>query len=152
MKRFRFPLRPVAVLRAHRELRAREAFAASVHAYVKSEEDLAATRARVAQFEAALFAGRRERFSAAVEADSLAGYRRECTAESEAERATIAAKAAMTQKRAEYLDAHRKLEVVKRLEQKARTEHRLAANREEQAEFDDYAGRRFAARRAPFAV
>ena len=26
MKRFRFPLRPVAVLRAHRELRAREAF------------------------------------------------------------------------------------------------------------------------------
>ena len=27
MKRFRFPLRPVAVLRAHRELKAREAFA-----------------------------------------------------------------------------------------------------------------------------
>jgi hypothetical protein len=49
MKRFRFPLRPVAVLRAHREMRAREAFAASVHAYVQSEEVLARTRARVAE-------------------------------------------------------------------------------------------------------
>ena len=87
MKRFRFPLRPVAVLRAHREMRAREAFAASVHAYVKSEEDLAATRRRVAQFEAALFAGRRERFSAAEEAHTLAGYRQECAAEVAAERA-----------------------------------------------------------------
>ena len=35
MKRFRFPLRPVTVLRAHKELRAREAFAAAVHAYVQ---------------------------------------------------------------------------------------------------------------------
>lgn len=152
MKRFRFPLRPVAVLRAHRELRAREAFAASVHAYVKSEEELAATRARVAKFEAALFAGRRERFSAAVEAESLAGYRGECAAEVEAERAMIAAKAAMAQKRVDYLDAHRKLEVVKRLEQKAQLAHRLETQREEQAEFDDFSGRRFAVRRTPFAV
>ncbi len=150
MKRFRFPLRPVAVLRAHQELRAREAFAASVHAYVKSEEELSATRRRVAQFEATLFAGRRERFSAAVEAESLGAYRRECAAEAEAERATLNAKTAMEQKRVEYLDAHRKVEVVKRLEDKARKEHRLEANREEQAEFDDFAGRRFARRSNPF--
>ena len=147
MKRFRFPLRPVAVLRAHQELRAREAFAASVHAYVKAEENLAGVRARVAQFEQALFAGRRERFSAAAEAEMLAGYRRECTAEQEAERDTIEAKATMQQRRADYLDAHRRLEVVKRLEDKARLEHRQEANREEQAEFDDYAGRFAAARR-----
>ena len=31
--------------------------------------------------------------------------------------------------------------MVKRLEEKARTAHRQAANREEQAEFDDFAGR-----------
>lgn len=147
MKRFRFPLRPVAVLRAHREMRAREAFAASVNAYVRSEEDLGATRRRVAQFEAALFAGRRERFSAAEEAHNLAGYRRECAAEAEQERAMIAAREAMQQRRIEYLDAHRKLEVVRRLETKAKENHRLAANREEQAEFDDFAGRQ-AARRA----
>ena len=146
MKRFRFPLRPVAVLRAHREMLARDAFGAAVHAYVKSEEELAATRARVAQLGDALFSRRRERFSAAVEAQSLAAYRRECAAEAEAERAMLAAREAMNQRRAEYLEAHRKVEVVKRLETKARAAHRYETNREEQAEFDDFAGRRFARR------
>ncbi|HET7535181.1 MAG TPA: hypothetical protein VFJ90_01910, partial [Candidatus Didemnitutus sp.] len=65
MKRFRFPLRPVAVLRAHKEMRAREAFGAAVHAYVQAGEKLAATRARVAELERTLFAGRTERFFAA---------------------------------------------------------------------------------------
>ena len=92
------------------------------------------------------FAGRRERFSAAEEAHTLAGYRRECAVEVEAARQLIAARAAMQQRRTEYLEAHRKLEVVNRLETRARTEHRLAANREEQAEFDDYAGRQVARR------
>jgi flagellar FliJ protein len=147
MKRFRFPLRPVAVLRAHREQKAREAFALSVNAYVRAEEELNGTRRRLVQFEAALFAGRRERFSAAEEAHTLAGYRRECAAEAAAEKALIEARDAMQQRRTEYLEAHRKLEVVKRLEAKSRTTHRLAMNREEQAEFDDFAGRQ-AARRA----
>ena len=152
MKRFRFPLRPVAVLRAHREMRAREAFAAAVHGYVKAEEALAATRQRVAQFEAALFAGRQQRFSATDQGQALAAYRRECTAEAESERAMIAARAAMQERRNEYLDAHRKVEVVKRLEEKARGVHRQECNREEQAEFDDFAGRRFAARRPLFSI
>jgi flagellar FliJ protein len=147
MKRFRFPLRPVAVLRAHRELRAREAFAASVHAYVKSEEELATTRQRIALFEAALFDGRRERFSAAEEAQSLAAYRRERGAEGDAERAVFAARDAMHKRRVEYLEAHRKLEVVERLEAKARAAHHVATLRAEQAEFDDFAGRQ-ASRRA----
>ena len=147
MKRFRFPLRPVAVLRSHQELRARETFAASVHTYVQTEESLAAVRARVAQFEAILFSGRRERFSAADEAQSLAAYRRECAAEAEAERTMVAARGQMNQRRQEYLDAHRRLEVVKRLEDKARIRHRHELARDEQAEFDDFAGRRFLSRR-----
>lgn len=147
MKRFRFPLRPVAVLRAHRELRAREAFAASVHAYVKSEEELATVRQRVAQYEATLSAGRRDRFSAADEAQALAGHRRECAVELSTEKVMLAARAAMQERRAEYLEAHRKLEVVNRLEAKAKIEHRTAAAREEQAEFDDYAGRQHARRK-----
>jgi flagellar FliJ protein len=141
MKRFRFPLRPVAVLRAHRELRAREAFAASVHTYVKSVEELSAARRRLAQFEAALFAGRRERFSATAEAHTLAGYRRECAAEAATEKAMIAAREAMQKRRTEYLEAHRKLEVVNRLEDKAKTAHSVAQQREEQAAYDDFAGR-----------
>jgi flagellar FliJ protein len=148
MKRFRFPLRPVVTLRAHREIRARESFAAAVHAYVLSEEKLMATRARVARFEGALFAGRSGTFNPAAEAQQLTAYRRECEAEVEAERATFAARAEMDRCRADYLTAHRDLEVVQRLETKSRLAHRLEANREEQAEFDDFAARR-AMRRSP---
>lgn len=148
MKRFRFPLRPVAVLRAHRELRAREAFAAAVHAYVRAEEELKAVRVRVAQFEAALFSARRTTFNAATEAHQLNGYRRECAAEADAERAMVTARGAMDKARAAYLDAHRKVEVVKRLEAKARDTHRQEVQREEQADFDDFAGRAVARRNA----
>ena len=146
MKKFRFGLRPVSVVRAHREARAKEVFAAAVHAYVRSEEDLAAVRARVATFGASIFASRQERFEAAEHAICLAGYRRECAAEIPAERAVIAARADMEKRRAEYLDAHRQMEAVSKLEQKARATHRAAAAREEQAEFDD----RSAHARSPF--
>jgi flagellar protein FliJ len=92
MKRFHFPLRPVAVVRAHRELRARDAFAAAVHAYVQSEERLANTRTRVAELERMLFAGRSERFGAADAAALFRVYRAECQVEMQAERDVIAAK------------------------------------------------------------
>ena len=147
MKRFRFPLRPVAVLRAHLEIRAREAFAAAVHACVQSEQELAEIRSRVAGLESALSAGRRERFSAAEEAGSLAAYRRDCAVEAQAERHLATQRATLQERRTEYLEAHRRVEVVSRLEEKSRAGHRLANDREEQAEFDDFAGRRFAARR-----
>lgn len=148
MKRFRFPLQPVAVLRTHRELKAREAFGVAVHAYMRSEEELAAVRVRVARYEAELSAGRSGQFSAADEARALAAYRQECAAESESERAVAAARTQMDQRRSEYLDAHRKLEVVKRLEEKARTAYRGEVARHEQSEFDDFASRR-AMRRSP---
>jgi flagellar FliJ protein len=151
MKRFQFTLRPVAVLRAHQEVRAREAFGAAVHAYVVAEEEHDNVRRRVAQYEAALFSGRRERFSAAEEARALAAYRHECEAEAASERALIAARAEMARCRSEYLEAHRKLEVIERLETQARGRHRYETAREEQAAFDDFAGRR-SGRGSPLAV
>lgn len=142
MKRFRFSLQPVAVLRSHRESRAREAFAVAVHGFVASKEFLQVTQQRVRQVEAALCAHRAGTFSAAEESQNLAGYRREAAAEAEAERAMTAARDRMEQRRHDYVEAHRQLEVVHRLEAKARAAHRLATNREEQAEFDDFANRR----------
>lgn len=141
MKKFRFPLRPVTVLRAHQELRAREAFGAAVHTYVKAEQELADTRTRVKQFEESLFEGRCHSFSASDETQSLAAYRREWVAEADAERTVFNAQAAMQQRRMEYLNAHRRLKVVQRLEEKARAAHRVETAREEQAEFDDFASR-----------
>ncbi len=142
MKRFRFPLRPVAVLRAHREVRAREQFATAVHAYVQAEEELTRTRVRMAALEAALFTGRDRTYRAAEAALLLSDYRRECAAEVETERAMIVAREEMQKRREAYLEAHRQLEVVHRLEEKARAKHRQENDREEQAAFDDLAGRR----------
>lgn len=148
MKRFRFSLRPVAVLRAYRETRASEAFAAAVHHYVQSEEVLADTRQRVSQFAAAMCHGRGAAFNPLEEVQTLAGYRREAQAEIEAERQTIAARDEMERRRNEYLEAHRNLEILNRLEGKARGHHQRAVRREEQAEFDEFATRRATRRSA----
>ena len=152
MKRFRFTLQPVAVLRAHREIRAQEAFGVAVQAHAKAESEYASVRDRVTQFERALFAARQQNFSAADQLQALAAYRHECLAENAVEKAMLAARAVMNQRRDEYLVAHRNVEVVSKLEQKARAAHRLECNREEQAGFDDFAVRRFGNRRSPFPV
>jgi flagellar FliJ protein len=149
MKRFRFPLRPVAVIRAHKELRAREAFAASVHAYVQAEELLAATRARVAELAQALFDGRGGTFLAAEAASLFRSYRAECEEQVQVERRVIEARDLMQKRRAEYLEASRQLKVVNKLEEKARSLHRAAALVEDQAAMDEFAGFR-AGRRALF--
>jgi flagellar export protein FliJ len=77
-----------------------------------------------------------------VAAQAFAAYRRECAAETAAERVVVEKRAEMNARRADYLEAHRKREVVSRLEEKARATHRLDTLREEQIELDDFAGRR----------
>lgn len=146
MKRYRFPLQPVAVLRAHQERRAQEALAVAVRACEESEKALSAVRERLGEFERAVNAGRRENFSAAAATTSLAAYRRECAAETEAARVLTAARASVEEKRANYVAAHRRVEAVQKLETKARAAHRADTVRDEQADYDDLAGRAHAAR------
>ena len=142
MKRFHFPLRSIAVLRAHQEVRAREAFAVAVHAYVQAESDLAQTRQRLIAGEAALHEVRQTSYRPAEAASQLAAYRRECEEEMAGERAVISAHAAMDQRRNAYLAAHRKVQILQWLEDKVRASHRQQNLRLEQAEFDDFANRR----------
>ena len=149
MKRFRFPLRPVSVLRTHRETRAREAFAAALHRHASARDDLRRIGVRMRALEAALFNGREKNFCPAEAALLLSDYRRECAAESEGERLVIVARDAAQKARLEYLEAHRQLEVVNRLEEKAKTAHRLENNKAEQSELDELAGQR---RLQPFAL
>ena len=142
MKRFHFPLRPVSVLRAHREGRAREAFAAALHRHTLARESLERIGVRMRALEAALFNGREKSFRPAEAALLLADYRRECAAESESERLVMVARTEAQKARLEYLEAHRQLKIVNRLEEKARLEHRQENNRVEQAEMDELAGQR----------
>ena len=141
MKRFQFNLRPVAVIRAHQKQRARELWATAVRLYDESVAKLGRVRARKADFETALLAGRQERFDAAGEAPVLVAYRAVCAEEAEADREMTAARVTMGERRTAYINAHRRLEIVKRLEAKAQLAHRETAQRVEQAEFDDFAGR-----------
>jgi flagellar FliJ protein len=142
MKKFHFPLRPVGVLRSHRELRAREVFAAAVHEYVRTEERLANIRTRLADFEEMLFAGRSVSFVAADAASLFKAYRMECQAAMEAEHVVIEAREVMHKRRSEYIEANRQLKVVERLEERARLRHRAEATRADQKELDEFAGYR----------
>jgi flagellar FliJ protein len=148
MKRFTFPLRPVSVLRSHKEMRAREAFAAAVHAYVLAEEALAGVRRRVSEMEGLLFSGRTGRFLAADAASLFRVYRAECQAELASERQVIDARDFMQKRRQEYIEANRQLKIVNRLEEKARQRHRVETLRTEQNELDEFAGFKSARRPA----
>ncbi len=140
MKKFRFTLQPVGLLRSHQEQRAREVFAAAVHRYVQSEEKLAALRQRTAELAEVLFHGRSGRFLAAEAAALLRVYRGECQAVMDAEREVIEAREEMNKRRTEYIEANRRLKVVTKLEEKAREKHRLAVLRAGQEELDELAG------------
>ena len=152
MKKFRFPLRPLAVLRAHRQARAREAFAAGVHAYVAAEEQLAGRRAQQRELETVMHDGRRTTFRPADEISFWSAYRQVCAGTVAAERQVIEARAAMAERRAQYLEAHRAVKIVEQLEQKARVAYRQELERESQAELDEMAGFRVARRLAATTV
>ena len=152
MKRFRFPLRPVAILRAHHQARAREAFAASVHVYVAAEEQLARQRAQQLELETVMHDGRRTTFRPADEISFWSAYRRVCADVVLAERQVIEARATMEQRREQYLEAHRAVKIVEKLEQKARRVYRQELERESQIELDEMAGFRVARRLAATTV
>lgn len=149
MKRFRFPLRPVAVLRGHQEVRAREAFGAAVQRYTAAQDEVKRLALRMRTLEAELSQARATSFRPSETVQLLADYGRECAAEAEADRRVATARVEMHKARLEYIEAHRQLEIVKRLEEKARNTHRLETNRAEQSEMDELAGQQ---RTQPFSL
>ena len=152
MKKFRFSLHPVAVLREHRQARTREAFAAAVHAFVEAEAVLARKHNERQDLEIVMHDGRRATFKAAEEISFWDAYRKVCDDEAKCERAVVAARDAMEQSRQIYLEAHRAVKVVEKLEQKARETHRLGVEREAQLESDELAGMRVGRRLAASTV
>ena len=148
MKRFRFTLRPVAVMRADRELRAREALAAAIEGVRQAQERLLTVRGRISGLEAVMRSVRTGTFRAADAVAAGHAYRRECGVELEAQKQLAAANAAMEKRRGACIEANRDLKVISKLEEKARTRHRDETQRAEQIELDETALRRSAQRRA----
>jgi len=142
MKRFHFALRPVAVIRAHAELRAREALAASLKECSAAESHLQAWQRRLAEAEARLTEHRIDRFNGTDVASQLHAYRTDCAARDEAVAALRDARAAMQKRREEYIEANRALKAIEKAEARAREEHRAENARAEQAGIDEFAGRK----------
>jgi flagellar FliJ protein len=140
MKRFHFSLRAAAVLRAHRELQAREALAIALRALGEAEARLAVARGRSAELETIIATGRRGSFAAAVEAVFYQSYLGARTAERETEKQVAAAHAELHRRRAACVEANRELKVISRLEARARETHRQDNLRAEQNEIDEIAG------------
>ena len=152
MKKFRFPLRPVAVLREHHQARTRDAFAVTIREMKAAEDRLNAKRAERRELETLMHEGRRETFRPAEEISILDAYQRFCAEEKKLEQAVASAHVAMEESRKIYLEAHRAVKVVENLELKARTEHRLDVEREAQLESDELAGLRVGRRLAATTV
>jgi hypothetical protein len=137
MKRFHFPLRAVAVVRRHRELVARLALAGANQASAQAEARRVQALARAGETAGAIASARTGNFRAGDQAVFVAAHRRECAAAAEAEAAAAAARAEVARRREECIEAGRSLQVITRLEEKARAAHRAAALAGEQQQLDE---------------
>ncbi len=142
MKKFRFSLRSVAILRAHKEAVARESLAAAVRASAAVEARLTATRLRLAEMGQLRSAGRSGRFRPADDISFFLAYRSECTTEAETAKQMAAAVRDVEVRRNLCVEANRAVKAIERLEATALEAHRSEALRSDQAEFDEFAGRR----------
>lgn len=140
MKKFRFTLRSVAVVRSIRELRAREQFSIAVGNVNTAEAQLTAARERVAQLEQRMRAGREGSFRAGDQLSFIRAYQAETTACTKAAANLDQARSALEAARQNWLTARRDVRVTDNLEQKARFAHRRQSEREDQAAMDDRTG------------
>lgn len=144
MKKFRFPLQPVATLRKMREADARESFAAAVHAYVASEETLARIAAHIVELEEIIAGERSARFRPADQAAFMQALAAEVARKTAAAATVAAAKVEMDTRRQAWVEARRDVRLLESLEGKARRAHAQEAEREQQALLDDRTNALFA--------
>ena len=140
MKKYRFPLRSVATVRALREQRAREVFSAAVHAYAGAEERRGEIRARISELEEILRSERARNFRASDQVSFLHAHHRETVAEVAAAKVAEQARVEMERCRQAWLEARRDVRLLENLEDKSRSVHRLALEREAQSLMDDRTG------------
>lgn len=137
MKKFRFPLRSVATVRALAELRAREAFSRAVQTYVEAEQHLRLIRERIQQFQEILLSARETPFRAGEQVSFLNALRQETVNATKAEAEVAKARAALETARQAWLESRRDVRVIENLETKARVAYLHEVEREDQHAMDD---------------
>jgi flagellar export protein FliJ len=139
MKRFRFRLEAVRTLREVAERGQREAFGAALQRYATAEAAVqAAVQARRELFDHV--AGTRSGvFRPSEQTAGLEALRQAAHREAAAEKDRQEAATARDRARETWLEARRALQIIERLEEKARAEHREAADKAEQSLLDELA-------------
>lgn len=140
MKRFRFRLESVRALRDVAERRARERFGLAQQKVAQAQQALATASRWREDVSTALTGALDGRFRPAEQASGLAALRQAERAEAEATRVFNEAGVARDRAREEWLSARRRLQVMQRLEERARQAHREAADKAEQSLLDELAG------------
>lgn len=139
MKRFRFRLESVLGIRALAERSARERFGAAQQRLAAALAELRAAEAARLALADALAASRSGSFRPSDQVGGLLALQASQQAERDAGRRHTEAQGASQRAREEWLLARRKLQVIERLEERARRAHRDAADKAEQALLDELA-------------
>lgn len=139
MKRFRFPLRPVAVIRAHRELVAQQALGVATAALTAAETEVANCRNRLDTLNRAIAGSREGGLRVGLQVAALQAYKQEKAGEVAALKQQEQARAERARRHAVCVEAHRALKVVQKLEERARARHQAEMIRQEQSEIDERA-------------
>lgn len=149
MKRFRFRLESVRGLRDLAERRERERFGLAQQKAAAAFEAVRVARERRAGIALSLASSHLGSFRAVDRVGGMAALRIAERGEAEAVRLLSEAEAARDRAREEWLAARRNLQVIERLEERARLAHREAADKAEQNLLDEL-GSMSAARVARF--
>lgn len=142
MKKFRFNLQTVVMLRDHRERLAKEILASYIAAHQRTVDQHRAATAHLAEASASVQSSRAGAFNPGEQAHLILGLRAAGESERAAADEVTKAAAEVSKWRDSYVVAHRNVEVIRKLETKARAHHRYESERETQNTYDDFAARR----------
>jgi flagellar export protein FliJ len=137
MKKFRFPLEPVATLRNLQEMRASEAFSGANRKVAACGAALDEQQLRVAQFVEALIVCRATGLSGTVQASFMGAYRTELDQEKQAGEALARARTEQEESRQRWIEAHLQVKLVDKLRARARERFQTELVRFEQRQLDD---------------
>ncbi len=150
MKRFRFRLESVRTLRELAERKAREQFGLAQQKVTEAAESLHLAKVRRSELISSLAGTRTGRFRPADQVGGMAALRVAEKQEIEAERVLAETEKNRDRVREDWLLARRGLQIIQKLEERARFAHRDAADKAEQSLLDEL-GSMAAARLAPLA-
>jgi len=150
MKRFRFRLEAVLSIRDLAERRARERFGLAQKKAADAAETLLTAKNRLTTLGESLAGARTGCFRAADQAGVMLTLRIAERGVSDSSRLLVEAETTRDRIREEWLVVRRQLQIIQRLEERARQAHREAADKSEQILLDEL-GTMAAARVAPVA-